>query len=155
MVLGAIGLNVLAWQWMGAMSLAICSPMYAFLLTRPILSLLSQTYQAIRALAFRRVSGRHFEHRGTMLDIVDDDAGHRWLSLNDVRKIIPGLPSAQSLLHRYPDGVRMSKHPAASRIQAETLARYLDTATAPDSLRFKHWLDREVVFPARQRRERS
>lgn len=157
--LGLIGLaasfNYLVWLWLGPVSFALCSPLYAYILARPILEFFSGSYRFTRELAFRTISGRYFEHRGVMIDIVEDVGGFRWLRTEDVRKFVVNLPDDRNLIRRHPEGVTTEGIPPKARIKAETLAVFLKTSTDPSAIKFKQWLERDVAFPARRNRERS
>jgi len=146
----------LQWRWLGAVGLAVGAPLLGVALARPILDLLGMARHKTSELVYRDVSGRHFVHRGQMLDIADDAAQFRWLRISDVRKLVPGLPADETLQQLRPDGVQLGeirkRQPA--RIQAEALLELLAKAQDPDTLKFKQWLAQEVVFPAAQRRAR-
>lgn len=145
----------LAWRAIGLVGVVVCAPLFAVALARPILDLFGGSFRLTRALAWRDVDGRHFEHRGKAIDIVEDPAQQPWLRLSHVRRIITGLPSDQALARLYPQGVQALEASAPLRIRAEALAQYLEKATDPASLKFRLWLEREVAFPARQRRQRG
>jgi hypothetical protein len=151
----AAAFNYLVWRGVGPLSVALCAPLYAYLLARPLLDLLAGAYQLTRAMALRKISGRHFEHHGISIDIVEDEDHYRWLRVADVRKIVLGLPDDRSLLRRHPEGAQRGGKPAVVRIKAETLAEFLKTTADPASLRFRNWLEKEVSLPARQVRERN
>lgn len=99
----------LQWRWLGAVGLVVGAPLLGVALARPILDLLGMARHTARAAAYREVSGRHFVHRGLMLDISDDAAQFRWLRISDVRKLIPGLPADQTLQQLRPDGVQLGE----------------------------------------------
>ncbi|WIT12342.1 hypothetical protein PFX98_01680 [Paucibacter sediminis] len=146
----------LQWRWLGPVGLVVGAPLLGVALARPILDLLGMARHKTTEVVYRDVSGRHFVHRGQMLDIADDAAQFRWLRISDVRKLIHGLPADQTLQQLRPDGVHLGeKNSQPARIQAEALLELLAKAQDPDTLKFKHWLAQEVVFPAAQRRERG
>ena len=151
----------LAWRWRGASGLVFSAPLFGLALAKPILESAGAWMRFTRRHAYRHVEGRHYAHRGTSID-VDEDAEHvRWLRIDDVRRVIDGLPADPVLARLYPDGVR---HEAPrrgamggpfARISAEALADYLRKSTEPESLRFARWLERDVAFAARRLRERA
>jgi hypothetical protein len=53
----AAGFNYLVWLWVGSISFAVCSPLYACIVARPVIELLSGSYGFTRHLAFRKISG--------------------------------------------------------------------------------------------------
>ena len=145
----------LLWRVLGAVGIVACAPLFGIALARPILDLLGGSPRLARQLAFRAVEGRHFEHRGRALDIVEDKAHYRWLLLSHVRRFVPDLPSDPSLRHRFPEGVWTSAAGRDSRIQAEALFDCLQGCSDADLLKFRHWLERDVIFPAQQLRRRT
>jgi hypothetical protein len=70
------------------------------------------------------------------------------LRIDDVRKVLPALPREAVLQRQFPEGVHVAHGRAAGRISAEALQVYLSKSTAPEALRFRNWLDREVLRPA-------
>ena len=149
-----VGIVYALWRMLGAIGLAVGTPLFGLALARPLQELFERLSHAIKWQAYRDINGRHFEHRGQMLDIIDDEAQFRWLRLADVRKLLPGLPLDASLQRLFPNEVRLGPG-KASRIQAEALQRFLLRAQQPEALKFRHWLEREVIYPAAQRRARA
>lgn len=149
--LGA-GLMFFVWRHFGPAVAVTLAPLPAIALARPLLELASELRSLARHRVYREVAGRYFEHRGQAIDIVEDDEGQRWLRIDDLRKIIPGLPRAGVLGRLHPGGVAHFDKEAAPRLRAEDLAEYLRKSTDADSLRLRNWLEREVIAPARHRR---
>ena len=144
----------LFWRWKGPFGLVFSAPLWGVALARPVIDLLSSTRRAAKAMAYARTEGRYFEHHGHAIDVVDDEDHFRWLSIADVRTIIPGLPRDAALQRQFPEGVRADRSLKGHRILAEALLDYLSKSTDSDTLRFRNWLEREVVKPAAIRRRR-
>jgi hypothetical protein len=142
----------LQWRLLGLIGLVVGAPLVGVALARPILELLGMARHKTTEVVYRDVSGRHFVHRGQMLHIADDAQHFRWLRIGDVRKLIAGLPADQTLHQLYPEAVQPGGGGRPASIQAEALLALLAKAHDPDTLKFKHWLEREVVFPAARRR---
>jgi hypothetical protein len=142
------------WRLLGAVGLVVSAPLFGVLLARPILEMSAELRDSARTLAYSPVEGRHFEHRGFRLDIVEDDRHHRWVSVNDVRKVIAQLPREAVLLRQFPEGLRDDPAVRGQRIHADVLLAYLARSTEGDSVRFRNWLEREVVLPAAKIRQR-
>jgi len=142
------------WRILGTVALVVCAPLFGVALARPILDLLGALAAATKQAALAPLAGRHYEHHGTPIDIVEDETHRRWIRLADVRKIISTLPRDAVMQHQYPGGCRLDTDSKIQRISAVALHAYLRKATDPASLRFKHWLEREVVYPAEQIRRR-
>ena len=143
------------WLKFGTVSLVVCAPLFGVALARPILELMEEAAQATTRAAFRDLDGRHFHYKGILVDVVEDADSYRWMRLADVRKIVTGLPADQVLRNLFPEGLQDPPASKAVCIKAEALLQYLQKATDPGTLRFKLWLEREVVMPAIRLRERK
>lgn len=154
-LLACAGVAYLVWRGLGAIGLVVCAPLFGVALARPILELMEESAHTARRSAFRDVDGRHFQYKGTPLDVVEDTDSYRWLRLADVRKIVTALPADQVLRSLHPEGLQDMRSARNPCIKAEALLQYLQKATDPGSLRFKVWLEREVVMPAIRIRERK
>jgi len=142
------------WRLLGLVGLVVSAPLFGVLLAKPLFELTAELRDSAKAHAYAEVEGRHFEHRGFKLDIVEDDRHHRWISLKDVQKLMPTLPRAAVLQRQYPGGVNDDPALPGPRIHADALLAYLAKSTESDSVRFRNWLEREVVRPAARVRER-
>lgn len=142
------------WRFMGAIGLAVSAPLFGVLLAKPLFELADELRSAAKALAFSEVQGRNFEHRGFKLDIAEDDRRHRWISIKDVQKLIPSLPRPAVLQAQFPDGVQEDPAISGHRIHVEALHQYLAKSTEANSLKFRNWLEREVVLPGAKVRQR-
>ncbi|MBC5764967.1 hypothetical protein [Ramlibacter albus] len=141
----------LAWRALGTIAFAFCAPIFGVALARPLIDLFSEGHGRTREWALRDVQGRFYEHHGNRIDIAEDDEDDRWLLAADVRKIIAGLPRDEVLQKQYPERAAAIGEKPVFRIRADALLEYLRKATDPASVRFKVWLEREVVFPSRKR----
>lgn len=147
-VLAGCAVAALFWYLLGAFGLAMSAPLFGALLARPLIELLAELRAATRALAYADVKGQYFEHRGMRLRVVEDERHHRWVSLNSVRRIMPGLPRDEVLRRQFPDGVREQPATGGAVIHADSLLLYLEKANDVGSLKLRNWLAREVVRPA-------
>nr|WP_316644030.1 hypothetical protein [uncultured Roseateles sp.] len=142
------------WRTLGTVALVVCAPLFGMTLARPILDIVAGLGAATKQAALAPLAGRHYEHHGIPIDIIEDESHRRWISLNDVRKVIENFPRDAVVRQQYPDGCRLDRDSKLQRISADALHSYLHKSTDPASLRFKIWLAREVVFPAEQVRRR-
>ena len=152
LVCGAVAYGL--WRVLGPIGLAASAPVFGITLAKPLFELVAEFGHAARGLAYADLAGRHFEHRGFALDIRDDEHHHRWLSTRDVRKVIRALPREAVLQRQFPEGVRLDPGIRGHRISADALMHYLSKSTHGDSVRFRNWLEREVVLPAANIRRR-
>lgn len=139
------------WRFMGTIALVVCAPLFGVALARPILDLLAGLGAATKQAALAPLAGRHYEHHGTTIDIVEDESHRRWISLADARRVIATLPRDAVMQLQFPQACRAD---GGLRISAEALHAYLRKSTDPASIRFRNWLEREVIYPAEQVRRR-
>ena len=138
----------LTWRTLGTVALVVCAPLFGVALAGPILDIVAGVGTAARRAALARVEGRHYAHRGIPIDIIEDESRLRWVRLDDVRHVIAGFPRDAAIRQLFPDGYRVDDESKFHRISADALLSYLQKSTDPASLRFKHWLAREVIYPA-------
>ncbi len=151
----AAAMTYVVWLWIGMVGVVVCAPLFGIVLAKPLLDALSACKALFRERTYRNISGRHYAHRGNLMDIQEDLAHDRWLRVADVRKVIRGLPNDPVLRRLYPADVQLWESPPVLRIRVETLLVYLEKITSAESLRFRLWLEREVAMPARNRRKRG
>lgn len=153
--LACAGLVWLGWRWIGPFAVLVGAPVVGAALARPILDLLGGLPRLALRRILRHVDGVYFEYRGHAIDVFVDGAGFHWLGLDDVRRIVPHLPDAAVLCRLYPGGCRrLGSHDVCWRITAEALEDLLAKATEVDTVKFAHWLGRDIVRPSRNKRAR-
>ncbi|MFN0182497.1 MAG: hypothetical protein ACKVQR_01645 [Aquabacterium sp.] len=141
-------LTWLVWRWLGPIAFAICAPLFGIVLARGLIDGASWLRHAGHRRALRDVEGRHYAFHGHAIDILEDDEGPRWLRHADVAKIVPGLMAPAVMARLHPDGVRDAQRPARARVRADVLDQLLLRSTQATTLKFRHWLQREVIFPS-------
>lgn len=141
----------LVWRTFGIFAVVFAAPLFGVALARPILDLMEESAQATRRAACRGLHGRHFEFKGIRIEVTQDEDDRRCLRLADVRKIVVGLPADAVLRSVLPGALSDATDADPVSIRAEALLQYLQKATDPGSLRFKLWLDREVIRPTQRR----
>lgn len=143
-----------AWRFLGTVALVLCAPLFGIALARPILDVLIGLGSTSKQAALARIAGRHYEHRGVPIDIIEDDRHRRWIDLRDVRNVIESFPRDSVIRQNYPEECRPNPDSKGQRIRADALHAYLRKSTDPASLRFRNWLAKEVLYPADRVRER-
>ena len=144
----------LAWRFGGAVIMLATAPLYGIAMARPLLELASELRHHTRAAAWRAVEGRHFVFRGTPVQVLEDAQHRRWVRAADVRRIVGYTASDGALALSYPDGWRALGVPPQPHFSDDALIAHLAKQTAPDALRLRHWVEREIAFPAQRLRER-
>jgi hypothetical protein len=142
----------LLWYRLGASGLALSAPIFGVVLARPIIDLVGEFAISAKHGALANLHGRNFEHRGFRLDISEDEFPYRWISVRDVRKVLPSLPRDEVLRAQFPKDLLHDASLKGERIRADTLLAYLRKATETDSIKFRNWLERDVVHPAARAR---
>ena len=139
---------VVAWfafKAIGAFSVAVAVPLLGMLLSRPIIDFAEEWKYATKAAALHAVQGKWYEHRGHRIDIAEDIERARWLVTDDVRKFVLGLLCVEVLAIQFGDRVGRIDTFDGFRIRADALAEYLLKSQDVASVKFKVWLDREVM----------
>ena len=136
------------WQGFGVFAVVFCAPLFGVALARPIIDLFAASHGASKAMALRHVQGRYYQHRGHGIDIAEDDDAHRWLCIADARKAVSGLPRDEVLQHQFGERVGRLAPADAMRIRADAMVECLQKARDPDGVKFKVWLEREVIHPS-------
>jgi hypothetical protein len=145
----------LVWRFGGLAAMVGTVPLYGVLLARPLLDLASELRHHSRALVWRKLEGRHFAFKGIPVQVLEDDAYRRWVRAADVRRIVGFTASDGALALTYPNGWRRLGAPAQPHFSDEALLVHLAKETSPEALRFRHWVEREIAFPARRLRQRT
>jgi hypothetical protein len=143
------------WPTWGPFAILIpFAPLVGISLARPLQDLLEELHLAGKEHALGDLQGKYWSHRGVRLSIEHDDDGMRWLLASDVRKLLPGLPRDEVLSMQFGDRSGVLEDAAGFRIRGDALAEYLLKSTDAASLKFKIWLDREVLGGSKNPRTR-
>lgn len=143
------------WRRFGASGLAFAAPLFGVALARPLIDLVGEFALTAKHSALGDLHGRNYEHRGVRLDIAEDAYGYRWVSVRDVRKVLPSFPRDAVLQAQFPGDLLEDAAMKGGRIRADALLAYLRKATETESIKFRNWLERDVVMPAEKIRERG
>lgn len=144
----------LAWQQADVIGLIFASLVFGLALPSPILALLSHLKRSIKYGVFSNNNGRHYEFQNIGIDIIEDNNHECWLSLKDVRKVIEDFPRDAVVVTLYPDDFVIDKKNGKSRLRANALVSYLQRSSNVTAMKFKLWIEREVIFPKKQLRQR-
>lgn len=136
------------WQVYGIFALVFAAPLFGLALARPIIDLVASSHGTSKAFALRKVQGRYYQHRGHGIDIAEDDEDFRWVLMADARKAVPGLPRDEVLQLQFGERFGRLAQSDGLRIRADALAESLARARDPDGVKFKVWLERDVIKPS-------
>ena len=153
-LLGAVAVGavmVVAYRIVGAKGLVYAAPLAGIVLARPLVELAAGCPRLMSRIALRKVQGRYVAYRGKSLDVHIDDLATCWIATADLRKLV-ALPADAVLRRRFPAGCGVTGEPPMWRLDGRALVEFLAAATDADSSRFSHWLQREVMRPAFNKR---
>lgn len=142
------------WRYFGMALAVVSAPLYGVALARPLIELASRLRHAARAAVWRPLEGRYFVYRGTPVQVIEDEDHRRWVRAADVRAIVGHTASNGALALSYPSGWRTMGQPAGPHFSDEALIAHLAKERSPEALRFRHWAEREIAFPAERLRQR-
>lgn len=117
---------------------------------------LDSLLQAARALIWRREQGRHHAFAGLSLR-VRDDGRHVWLAGDDLQRVL-GTHDAQDVLAARVAGKWRRDERGDLWLRVDGVVDHLSSSPGrmdPRTVRFRQYLDRELLFPAGQRRRRA
>ena len=149
-----MALTGFAWREWGAGGLLAGGLVLALLLPRPLLDLAGELRHWLRERSWRDLEGRHYAYRGQRVHVLEDVSHCRWVLASDVREIVGTATSDSALSLTYPSGFRRMGEPAQAYFSDEALLVHLARVSGPRANQFRHWVEREIVFPARRVRER-
>ena len=152
----AVSLAVLygLWHWFGPFGLVFGMPVlgvFAF----PLVDIVAGYPRFVSRLVMRKVEGRYFAYRSMSLDIDIDERAVCWVSIADVRKLVPTLPAEAVLLRLFAGQVKESGDPRQWRITIHALGLFLSKSTDAELTKFGTWLEKDVAQPARNRLARG
>ena len=143
-----------AWRFAGLTSAVGTIVLYAVALPKPLLDLASELRHVVRRAHWRDREGRHYAYHGRPLTVHEDVDHRRWIAIGGVRAIVGFTASDATLQVTYSDAFQVLGRPPAPCLREDALIAHLRTERAPVALKFRHWVEREIAFPARRERER-
>lgn len=144
----------LAWWTAGATGFVTSLALWGVALARPLLDLAGELRHTMRAAVWHELEGRHYSFRGLAVQVLEDDDGRCWIRVADVRRIVGFTASDRALALSYPQGWGHLGRPPQPHMSTEALLVHLGKETSPVALKLRQWIEREIDFPARRRRER-
>jgi hypothetical protein len=145
----------LVWRTMGLTAMVTTAPLYGIAMARPLMDLASDLRHAAKAHILRKVQGRYYAFRGIPVQVIEDEDCRRWLRAADVRRAGATTATDGALALTYAEGWRLMGHPPEPHIVDDALLTHLKKDSSPQVLRFRHWVEREIVFPARAKAARQ
>jgi hypothetical protein len=123
-------------------------------MARPLLDLASELRHQMRRANWRHEEGRYYVFRGIPVRVLEDSDKQRWVRLADARRIVGFTASTGALKITYPSGFRLLGRPPEPYLGDEAMLAHMLKERSATAGKFRHWVEREIVFPARRERER-
>lgn len=142
------------WRVLGLAPMVATAPLWGLALAKPLIDLASDARHRMRRHVWKPLEGRHFVFRGMPLQVLEDADHRRWVRAADVRRIVGRTATDGALALTYPNGWRAFGQPAEPHFSDDALIAHLAKESSPQALRFRHWAEREIAFPAQRLRER-
>jgi hypothetical protein len=111
---------------------------------------------ALRGLYWRREQGRFHTFGGVPLDI-EDDGRHVWVAGEGLQRVLGTADSEATLAARHAGSWRRSEDDVL-QLRVDAVVQHLNTMPGrhgPRVQRLRRYFEREVLFPAKLRRERA
>jgi hypothetical protein len=131
----------------GAFGLVLSSPLLAACIARPLLNLIGSMRQTLRERVWLPVHGDYFVFKGVRIEVVEDEDHCRWVRLADARKAAGlGATDAALAIRFGPRLVKMGRT-AQLYLRDDALVELLSKSTDAHTLRFRHWVEADIVKP--------
>ncbi len=140
-----------AWRQLGTVGLAVCAPLFGLALASPLMEALGSSRRLAKQLALQDIEGQHFAFKNSSIRVTEDELGARWLRTRDVRKVIPDLPRDEVLKKLLGGDADTFDSGSELHVRAQALETYLRKSTNANSVSFKNWVQKEVIFPAQKK----
>jgi prophage antirepressor-like protein len=86
--------------------------------------------------------------------VIEDEGHQRWIRAADVRRIAGSQDSDHALQLTYGTGYRLADQPPEGYFSETALLAHLARQADPAAARLRLWVERVVVWPAREQRRR-
>jgi hypothetical protein len=138
---------------LGASAAVLTSPLLAAAIARPVMNLIANFRHNVRAHVLLPVHGQHYAFKGITIHVIEDDDRCRWIPLADVRKVAGMTANDGALAVTYPERFARMGSPPQPHLRDDALVEHLGKENNPVALRFRTWVERDVIFPGRRIRK--
>jgi hypothetical protein len=143
-----VGFYFLTRNLLGPIVWVILAPLIGVSFSRVVIDFAAAMNWEFRNAALKPYQGTYYSFQNITMNIFEDDDHCRWLPTKDLRKVLPALPSDAMLQKTYPRGFLWVHKPPQPHLRDDAVLHYLNSAQTPQGIKFKNWLDRNVVYPA-------
>lgn len=137
----------LAWRQDDVIGLIFSSLVFGLALSGPILELIINLSAILKQSVYSNSNGRLYVFEDRAIDIHADENNECWISIAEARKVIKGFPKDAVIVKLYPHDLIIDKKRKFLRIRAVALVNYLQSSSNITAMKFKLWIEREVIFP--------
>jgi len=142
------------WRLLGVLDVTLPLLLYRLLALPAVTGQLGAMSVRVQELTRRYpAEGSHHAFKGHSIEVLEDDTRQPWLRASDVRKVLPDLPRDAVLRQRLGAGAATRRDASGLWLRAQDLADSLAASQAMQTIRFRHWIERDIVCPARRRLE--
>ena len=138
----------------GVFALLFALPLFAAVMARSMFALVSNLRQRMLEQVWFPVHGHYYVFKDITIHVLEDDDHCRWVNLLDVQKVLGVTASERALGLSYPGRLRNMGQPAQAHIRDDALVAHLGKENKPTALRFRNWVQRNIVFPGQTIRKR-
>ncbi len=139
---------------LGLFAFVFASPLFAAAIVHPLLTLLSNYRRRVLEQLWFPVHGQYYVFKGMTIQVLEDADHCRWVRLVDVQKVVGVTAPEHALALTYPGRLKMMGEPAQTHIRDDALAAHLSKENEATALRFRTWVERNIVFPGATTRRR-
>lgn len=141
------------WLWMGGLSVVA---VFGLVWPKPLISLASAIKRTLRERVWGSRQGQHHAFAGISL-FVCSDARHEWLAAADLQRALGTKEPEDAVAARH-SGRWRRDHTQRLLLRVDAVVAVLEHAPRrmdPHVIHLRRYLEREVLYPAAQRRKRN
>lgn len=143
-----------AYYFFGAVGLVLSLPLLGILLSRIIIDFVDEMRLVAKHAALHSVNGSFYSFQGVAIKVIEDDDYCQWVAAEEVRKIVGSGAPDRLLAQTYPDGWCVMGKPPKGYLRDDALLLYLAKETSLRGIKFKVWVERNIVHQAKKQREK-
>jgi len=143
-----------AYYVLGTVALVLSLPLVGVLMSRVIIDFGDEMRLAAKHAALHAVNGSYYSFQGVEVHVVEDDDYCQWIAAEEVRKIVGTGAPDRLLALTYPHGWCEMGKPPKGYLRDDALLLYLAKETSLRGIKFKVWVERNIVHQAKKQRAR-
>jgi len=110
-------------------------------------------FRGIQGAALNDVQGSFYSYQGIPIRVIEDDNHCRWVPIAAVRKVVGTKIQDATFASRYPNGWKLIGK--KGHLREDALYLYLSDASSLETVKFKNWIQKTLVNPARKIRSQQ